>query len=79
MPAGRCAGAAPRNADGTPTRRGGYAYVIEGAVTLDDEKLAGGDSARVIDHDMLRITAIHPSELILVDVPLRWEPVGVWA
>jgi hypothetical protein len=59
--------------------RGGYAYVIEGAVTLDDEKLAGGDSARIIDHDQLCIIASQPSELILVDVPLQWEPVGVWA
>jgi quercetin 2,3-dioxygenase len=59
--------------------RGGYAYVIEGAVSLDDQKLMGGDSARIIDHDQLRITASQPSELILVDVPLHWQPVGVWA
>jgi redox-sensitive bicupin YhaK (pirin superfamily) len=59
--------------------RGGYAYIIDGAVTLDDQKLADGDSARIIDHDALRITASQPSELILVDVPLRWQPVGVWA
>jgi hypothetical protein len=48
-------------------------------VTLDDQKLAGGDSARIIDHDGLCITAPQPSELILVDVPLSWQPVGVWA
>jgi hypothetical protein len=27
----------------------------------------------------LRITAGQSSELILIDVPLRWRPVGVWA
>jgi redox-sensitive bicupin YhaK (pirin superfamily) len=59
--------------------RGGYAYIIEGAVTLDDEKLMGGDSARIVDHEQLCITAHQPSELVLVDVPLRWQPVGVWA
>ena len=41
--------------------------------------MARGDSARITDHDELRVTAIEPSELILVDVPLRWQPVGVWA
>lgn len=60
--------------------RGGYAYLIEGEATFDDEKLAGGDSARITDHDDdLCITATEASELILVDVPLRWQPVGVWA
>ena len=59
--------------------RGGYAYLIEGEATFDDEKMAGGDSARITDHDELDVTATAPSELMLVDVPLRWQPVGVWA
>jgi redox-sensitive bicupin YhaK (pirin superfamily) len=59
--------------------RGGYAYLIEGQATFDDEKMARGDRARITDHKELRITAIEPSELILVDVPLRWQPVGVRA
>jgi hypothetical protein len=40
---------------------------------------AGGDSTRIADHPELLIAAPEPSELILVDVPLRWQPVGVWA
>ena len=59
--------------------RGGYAYLIEGEATFHDEKMAGGDSARITGDDELRVTAIEPSELILVDVQLRWQPVGVWA
>jgi hypothetical protein len=59
--------------------RGGYLYLIEGDSLLDDEKVTGGDAARITDHGALRISAIEPSELILIDVPLRWEPVGVWA
>ncbi len=46
---------------------------------VDDEKLAGGDSTRITDHDELWVTAGQPSELILIDAPLRWRPVGVWA
>ena len=38
-----------------------------------------GAAARVFDQDELRIRATSISELILVDVPLEWEPVGVWA
>lgn len=59
--------------------RGGYAYLIEGAAMFDDEKLDGGDAARITDHQELSVTATEASELILVDVPLRWQPVGVWA
>ena len=37
-----------------------------------------GAAARVWDQADVRISAAEPSEIILVDVPLEWTPVGVW-
>ncbi|MDX1620227.1 MAG: pirin family protein [Nitriliruptorales bacterium] len=59
--------------------RGGYLYVIDGAVVLDDEKLATGDAAKVVGPHELDITATDDAELIVIDVPLDFEPVGVWS
>ena len=43
------------------------------------DELATGDAAKVTDEPELVILAEEPSELILVDVPMRFEPVGIWA
>lgn len=59
--------------------RGGYLYLIEGEADVDGERLSGGDAVRITDDGPLPVTARAPSELLLVDVPLRWRPVGVWA
>lgn len=59
--------------------RGGYAYVIDGQATFDEEKVASGDAAKVLGPHDLSVTAVEPTELILVDVPLDFRPVGVWA
>ena len=59
--------------------RGGYLYVIDGEIGLNDEPMATGDAARVTDEEALRVHAVVPSELILVDVPMTFEPVGIWA
>ncbi len=59
--------------------RGVYAYLIDGAATFDGEELATGDAAEVTDADELRIRASETSELILVDVPMAFEPVGIWS
>ena len=60
--------------------RGAYLYLIDGALTLDgSEELSTGDSAKVADQAELRIRATAPSELILVDVPMRFRPAGIWA
>jgi redox-sensitive bicupin YhaK (pirin superfamily) len=59
--------------------RGAYAYLIEGAATFDDEGVSTGDAAKVTDQPQLRIAAREASELILVDVPMEFEPVGIWA
>ena len=58
--------------------RGVYAYLIEGAASFDGEELATGDAAEVTDAEELRIRASQTSELILVDVPIQFEPVGIW-
>ena len=58
--------------------RGAYAYLISGGGLFDDEPVATGDAAKVTDQSELRIRAIEASELILVDVPMTFEPVGVW-
>jgi redox-sensitive bicupin YhaK (pirin superfamily) len=59
--------------------RGAYLYVIDGSVVLNGEAMGTGDSARLIDEASLAIRAEAASELILVDVPMAFEPVGVWA
>jgi redox-sensitive bicupin YhaK (pirin superfamily) len=59
--------------------RGSYVYLIGGAVGLDGEELATGDAAKVTDESQITIRAAQPSELILVDVAMQFEPVGIWA
>ncbi len=59
--------------------RGGYVYMMEGAATFDEHGLAGGDAAKVFGPHALSVSATEPSEVILIDVPLRFRPVGVWA
>jgi redox-sensitive bicupin YhaK (pirin superfamily) len=59
--------------------RGGYLYLIEGRATVATEELATGDAAKIADEAALHIEAREASELILVDVPLRFTPLGVWA
>jgi quercetin 2,3-dioxygenase len=59
--------------------RGGYLYLIEGHAIVGDEELWGGDAVKIYEEPELPISAAHPSELLLVDVPLQFTPVGVWA
>ncbi|MDQ6713628.1 MAG: hypothetical protein M3Z28_10650, partial [Candidatus Dormibacteraeota bacterium] len=58
--------------------RGGYLYLIEGRARVGAEELATGDATKIQDESQLHIEAKEASELILVDVPLRFTPVGVW-
>jgi redox-sensitive bicupin YhaK (pirin superfamily) len=58
--------------------RGAYVYLISGGGAFDEEAVATGDAAKVTDQPAVRIRAQEPSELILVDVPMKFEPVGVW-
>jgi len=59
--------------------RGAYVYLIEGEATFDSHAVATGDAAKVSEQPELTIAATAPSELILVDVPLEFERVGIWA
>ncbi len=59
--------------------RGGYVYMLGGDARFDNEKVATGDAAQVEGAHTLTVEAITDSELILVDVPLSFQPVGVWA
>jgi hypothetical protein len=58
--------------------RGVYVYLIEGAASFDGEDVTTGDAAKVTEQAELRVRAREPSELILVDVPMTFEPVGAW-
>jgi redox-sensitive bicupin YhaK (pirin superfamily) len=59
--------------------RGGYLYVIAGEVTLPEASLDVGDAAKVEGPEDLVLSSPSVAELILVDVPLEFEPVGVGA
>jgi redox-sensitive bicupin YhaK (pirin superfamily) len=59
--------------------RGAYADRIDGQARFDGEPVATGDAAKVTGQPSLTIAADEPSELILVDVPLSFRPVGIWA
>jgi len=61
------------------TGRGGYLYVIDGSVALDGGRLRAGDAANVTGPADLRLTTDAAAELILIDVPIEFEPIGVWA
>ena len=61
------------------SNRAGYLYLIEGAVGVGVERLSTGDAAKIYDQVELPVRAEAASELIMVDVPLRFTPVGVWA
>ena len=61
------------------SKRAGYLYLIEGAVALGGDRLSTGDTAKILDQPELPVRAEAASELILVDVPMRFTPVGIWA
>jgi Quercetinase C-terminal cupin domain len=52
--------------------------VIDGAASFNEENVATGDAAKLTDQSELRLCAGEESELILVDVPMNFEPVGIW-
>jgi redox-sensitive bicupin YhaK (pirin superfamily) len=58
--------------------RGAYLYVIAGAAALNGDTVKTGDAAKVEGPERLELAAQEPTELILVDVPLTFTPVGVW-
>lgn len=59
--------------------RGGYLYLIEGHASIGDDEVWGGDAVKIFEEPELTIEAREACELLLVDVPLQFRPVGVWA
>ena len=59
--------------------RAGYLYVIEGAVALNDaHTLETGDAVKASGPERLGVRAERDAELILIEVPSGYEPVGIW-
>jgi redox-sensitive bicupin YhaK (pirin superfamily) len=59
--------------------RGGYLYVLDGELRLGDEPLGAGDAAKLAGPEELELTGAEDTELILIEVPLEFRPIGVWA
>jgi len=59
--------------------RAGYLYLIAGAVRLNADRLRTGDAAKIFGSEQVEVVADEEAELILIDVPQRYTPVGVWA
>ena len=59
--------------------RAGYLYVIDGEAVAGETAKAGGDAAKLQGPEDLVVSGRGVAELILVDVPLEFRPVGVWA
>jgi len=59
--------------------RGGYLYILDGELRLGQEALAGGDAAKLAGPEKLVLTASDGAELILIDVPVQFRSIGVWA
>lgn len=59
--------------------RGGYLYIIDGRITINEDTMQTGDAAKVTGEAHLELSTDLAAEIILIDVPLRFEPVGVWA
>ena len=59
--------------------RGGYLYVIDGRISLDDDPIRTGDAVKITGEATLAMTTDVAAELILIDLPLEFERIGVWA
>jgi Quercetinase C-terminal cupin domain len=59
--------------------RGGSLYVIDGVVSSPGDDLVAGDAIKIEGAEQLALTTADIAELILVDVPLDFDLVGVWA
>ena len=56
----------------------GSALLIEGKLTPNGEELSSGDAAKVKELPQLTMHADEATELILIDVPMTFEAVGIW-
>jgi hypothetical protein len=46
---------------------------------VNEARLGTGDAAKIFGPEEVAIAADEGTELILIDVPVRYTPVGVWA
>ena len=53
----------------TGPKRKAYAFVTQGEVSLNGQKLAAGDQARIADESALTFSASKDADLILLDLP----------
>ena len=58
--------------------RGVYLYLINGRGLLNGRSVSTGDAAKITGPETITFSAADACELILVEVPLRFEAVGVW-
>jgi redox-sensitive bicupin YhaK (pirin superfamily) len=59
--------------------RAGYLYVIGGSADLDGvEPLHAGDAVKIFGPEQIGLRGVERTEIILIDVPQRYTPVGVW-
>jgi redox-sensitive bicupin YhaK (pirin superfamily) len=59
--------------------RGGYLYVIDGRLDISGNAMRTGDAATITGEAALDLSTGAAAELILIDVPLEFASVGVWA
>jgi redox-sensitive bicupin YhaK (pirin superfamily) len=60
--------------------RAGFLYVIGGSARLNaDQQLGTGGAVKVFGPEHVRIHPVEQTELILIEVPREYTPVGVWA
>ena len=52
------------------TGRGGYLYLIAGAIDANGTAMAAGDAANVTGAGSLELAAVDVSELLIVDTPV---------
>jgi redox-sensitive bicupin YhaK (pirin superfamily) len=59
--------------------RGGYLYIIDGRAGVSSAAMSVGEAAKIEGPEDVLVSSSDVAELILVDVPLTFEPVGFWA
>lgn len=63
----------------TAADRGAYLYLIDGIGRIDGETLHSGDAVKVEGPETVRLEGVAEAHAIVIDIPLAYEPVGVWA
>lgn len=59
--------------------RGAYLYLIDGLGRIDGETLHAGDAVKVQGPETVVLEGVVEAHAIVIDVPLAYQPVGVWA